>query len=59
MKVKAVQFWLTLCNPMNSTAHGILLARIVEWVAVPFYRGSSQFRDQIQVSRIAGGFFTS
>ena len=33
--------------------------RILEWVAIPFSRGSSQPRDQIQVSCIAGGFFTS
>ena len=38
---------------------GILQARILEWVAVPFSRGSSQPRDQTQVSHIAGGFFTS
>ena len=37
----------------DSTVHGILQARILEWVAFPFSR------DQIQVSRIAGGFFTS
>ena len=37
----------------------ILQARILEWVAFPFSRGSSQLRDQTQVSRIAGGFFTS
>ena len=39
--------------------HGILQARILEWVAFPFSRGSSQPKDQTQVSRIAGGFFTS
>ena len=39
--------------------HGILQARILEWVAFPFCRGSSQPRDQTQVSRMAGGFFTS
>ena len=37
----------------------ILQARILEWVAITFSRGSSQPRDQTQVSRIAGGFFTS
>ena len=41
------------------TVHGILQARILEWVAFAFSRGSSQPRDQTQVSRIAGGFFTS
>ena len=40
-------------------AHGILQARMLEWVAFPFFRGSSQLGDQTQVSRIAGGFFTS
>ena len=39
--------------------HGTLQARILEWVAVPFSRGSSQPRDRTQVSRIAGRFFTS
>ena len=42
-----------------SIVHGILRDRILEWVAVPFSRGFSQLRDRIQVSRIAGGFFTS
>ena len=41
------------------TVHGILQARILEWVALPFSRGSSQPRDRTQVSHIAGGFFTS
>ena len=39
--------------------HGILQARTLEWVAFPFPRGSSQSRDQTQVSHIAGRFFTS
>ena len=39
--------------------HGLLQARILEWVAFPFSRGSSQPRDRTQVSHIAGGFFTS
>jgi len=39
--------------------HGILQARILEWGAFPFSKGSSQARDQTQVSCIAGGFFTS
>ena len=39
--------------------HGILQARILEWVAVPFSGGSSQPRDWTQISHIAGGFFTS
>ena len=49
----------TLCNPMDYTVQGILQARILEWVAFPFSRGSSQPRDRTQVSHIAGGFFTS
>ena len=44
---------------MDYAVHGILQARILEWVAFPFSRGSFQPRDQTQVSRIAGGFFTS
>ena len=50
---------LILFNPMDYIVHGILQARILEWVAFPFFRGSSQLRDQTQVSHIAGGFFTS
>ena len=44
---------------MDYTVHGILQARILEWEAFPFSKGSSQSRDQTQVSHIAGGFFTS
>ena len=40
------------------SVHGILQARILEWVAIPFSRGSSWPRDWTQVSCIAGGFFT-
>ena len=58
VKVKVNQSSPTLCDPMDCV-HGILQARILEWVAFPFSRGSSQARDQTQVSRIAGGFFTS
>ena len=43
----------------NCIVHGILQARIPEWVAFPFSRGSSQPRDRTQVSHIAGGFFAS
>ena len=49
----------TQSNPVDYTVHGMLQARILEWVAVPFYRGSSQPRDQAEVSHTAGGFFTS
>ena len=59
MKVKAAQLCLILCDPMDYTVHGILQARILEWVAFPFSRGSSQPRDRTLVSHIAGGFFTS
>ena len=59
MKVKVAQLCLTLCNPKDYTVHGILQARILEWVGFPFSRGSSQPRDRTQVSHIAGGFFTS
>ena len=44
---------------MDCTVHGILQSRILERVAFPFSRGSSQPRDQTQVSHIAGGCFTS
>ena len=44
---------------MDYTVHGTLQATLLEWVAVPFSRESSQPRDQTQVSRIAGGFLTS
>ena len=43
----------------HGRGRGILQARILEWIAVPFSRGSSQPRDRTQVSRIAGVFFTS
>ena len=59
VKVNVAQSCLTLCNPMDYTFHEILQARILEWVAVPFSRGSSQLWDRTQVSRIAGRFFTS
>ena len=58
-KVKVAQSCPALCDPMDYTVHGILQARILEWVAFPFSKGSSQLRDQSQVSHIAGGFFTS
>ena len=59
MYVTVAQLCPTLCHPMDYRVHGILQARILEWVAFPFSRGSSQPRDQTQVSHIAGGFFTS
>ena len=58
-EVKVTQSCLTLCDPMEYIVHGILQARILEWVAFPSSRGSSQTRDWTQVSCIAGRFFTS
>ena len=58
-KVKVAQLCPSLCDPMDYTAHGILQARILEWVAFPSSRGSSKPRDRTRVSLIAGGFFTS
>ena len=49
---------LTLEHHGLYTVHGILQVRILEWVAFPFSWGSSQPRDQTQVSHIAGRFFT-
>ena len=57
VKVKVAQSCPTLCDLMDYTVHGILQARILEWIAVAFSRGSLQPRDQTQVSCIAGGFF--
>ena len=50
-----LQSCLTLCNPMDcsplgSFVHRIFQARILEWVAVPFFKGSSQPKDQIRIS---------
>ena len=56
VKVKLTQSCPALCDPMD---YGLLQARILEWVAFPFSRGSSQPRDQTQVSRVAGRFFTN
>ena len=58
------QSCLTLFDPMDysplgSSVHGILQARILEWVAIPFSRESDRPRDWTQVSHIAGRFFTS
>ena len=49
-KVLVTQSCLTLCNPIayslpDSSVHGILQARILEWIAIPFSRGSSRPRD--------------
>jgi len=45
------------CSPPDSSVHGILLARILEWVTIPFSRKSSRLRDRTQVFCIAGRFF--
>ena len=63
VKVLVGQSCPTLCNSMDhsppgSSVHRILQARILEWVAIRFSKGSSQPRDRIWVSRIAGRFFT-
>ena len=47
-----------VCSPLGSLVHGILQARILEWVAIPFSRGSSQPRDQTEVPCTEGWFFT-
>ena len=46
------------CSPRGSSIHGILQARILEWVAIPFFRGIFPTQDQTRVSCIAGRFFT-
>ena len=56
--MKVAHSYQTLYHPMDYTVHGIVQARILEWVTFPF-RGSSQSRDRTQVFCIAGGFFTS
>ena len=58
-----VQSCPTLCDPVDfslpgSSVHGIFQARVLEWVAISFSRGSSQLRDWTQVSHIAGRGFT-
>ena len=58
VKVKDIQSCLTLCDTMDYTVYEILQVRILKLVAFPFSRGSSQPRDQTQVSRIAGRRFT-
>ena len=59
IKVKVAQSCPILCDPMDYTVHGIFQARIPEWVAFPFSRGSSQPRGRTQVFHIAGRYFTS
>ena len=64
VRVLCSQSRLTLMTPWTVACQaplskGILQARILKWVAMPSSRGSSQSRDQTQVSHIAGIFFTS
>ena len=64
VKVLVALSCLTLCDPMDcsppgSSVHGILQARKLEWVAIPFSRGSSWPRDPTKVSCIAGKCFTT
>ena len=54
--MKVAQSCTVFCDPMDYIVHGILQARILEWVTFPFSRGSSQPRDRTQVSPITGGF---
>ena len=60
---QSLQSCLSLCDPMNcsppgSSVHGLLQARILEWVTMSSSRGSSQPRDQTCISSIAGRFFS-
>ena len=62
MEVLVAQWCPILCGPLDcvlpgSSVHGILRARILEWVAISYSRGSSQPRDQTEIC-IAGKFFT-
>ena len=64
--MRVAQLCPTLCNPVDYIVHGILWARILEWIALNtgvgsliFSSGSSQPRDRTQVFHIAGRFFTS
>ena len=64
LSCSVTQSCLTLCNsmdysPLGSSVHRSFQARILEWVAIPFSRGSSWPRDQTRVSCIAGRFFTT
>ena len=54
VKVIVTQLCLTLCDPMDCTADGVLQVRLLEWVAFPFSTGSPQPRGRTQVSYIAG-----
>ena len=53
LKVKVAQLCPTLCHPMDYTVHGVLQARILEWITLPFSRGSFQPRDWTSVSYVS------
>ena len=62
-KIEVAQLCLTLCDPMDcslsgSSVHGIFQARVLEWIAISFFRGSSRPRNRTRVSHIAGRLFT-
>ena len=64
MERKVAQLCPTLCNPMDCSlpgfsAYGIFQARVLEWVAISFPRGSSRPRDRTRVSHIVGRRFTN
>ena len=64
VRSQSLQSWPTLsdprdCSPPGSFVHGILQARILEWISYPFSKGTSWPRNWARVSCIAGGFFTS
>ena len=61
--MEVTQLCPTLCDPMDcsppdSSVHGVLQARILQWLAIPLSRGSAQPNDQSWVSHTAGKFFT-
>ena len=58
-EVEVAQLGLTLCDPVDYTVCGILQARILEWIAIPFSKGSFWPRAWTQVSCTAGRFFAS
>ena len=63
IRARSLQLCLSLCKPIGcippgSSVHGILQVRILEWVAVPSSRGSSQLRD-LKSPALVGGFFTT
>ena len=57
-KVKVAQSCPILCHPIDYAVHGILQATVLGWIAFPFSRGSSQPKDQTQISHSGGRFFT-